>query len=208
LRLQPLAPGATAWTEAQSRKNFEAVSRLVVPGEPLKSRLLLHPLAPSDGGDPAHLGGKHWASQNDPEWQLIAEWVRAASPRAAAAVPEPQLDFAVFRTTVQPILLAKRQGHARCYVCHSQGTGFRLQSLPPGASEWNEEQSRQNFEAVQRLVVPGDPTSSRLLMVPLSEHAGGDPFHPGGKHWESKNDPDWQALSAWVRGDSRRALPK
>src|SRR5579862_3879835 len=31
-RLQPLQPGSTTWTEEQSRKNFEVVSTLVVPG--------------------------------------------------------------------------------------------------------------------------------------------------------------------------------
>jgi hypothetical protein len=199
-RLQPLAPGATAWTAQQSRRNFEVVTRLVVPGDPLKSRLLLHPLAANAGGDAAHLGGKHWSTQDDPEWQTLAEWVRKAPPGAAAPAPEPTLDFDVFRTRVEPMLLAKRKGLARCYTCHSQGTGFRLQPLARGTTSWSEEESRRNYEAVQRLVVPGDPQSSRLLMVPLASNAGGDPFHPGGKHWQSERDPEWQMLAAWVRG--------
>jgi hypothetical protein len=201
-RLQPLAKGATSWTPAESRRNFDTVSRLVVPGDPLKSRLLVHPLALAAGGDPAHLGGKHWASQDDPEWQTLAAWVRAATPVTPA--PEPALDFAVYRARVEPILLKKRAGLARCYVCHSQGTGFRLQELSPGSTAWTEEQSRKNLDAIRRLVVPGDPRSSRLLMVPLAIDAGGDPFHPGGKHWSSESDPEWQALAAWVRG---RAAP-
>jgi hypothetical protein len=73
-RLQPLDPGATAWTEEESAKNFQAVRRVVVPGS-LKSRLLLHPLAEEAGGDFFHSGGKHWSSQNDPEWQTIRAWV-------------------------------------------------------------------------------------------------------------------------------------
>ena len=28
-----------------------------------------------------------------------------------------------------------------------------------------------------------------------------DPFHAGGKHWKSQNDPEWQTLAAWVRGE-------
>jgi hypothetical protein len=32
-RLEPLNKGATTWTEAQSRKNFETVSHLVKPGK-------------------------------------------------------------------------------------------------------------------------------------------------------------------------------
>jgi hypothetical protein len=60
MRLQPLNPEATEWTPEQSRQNFAVVSRLVTAGDPLKSRLLLHPLAPSAGGDPTHTGGKFW----------------------------------------------------------------------------------------------------------------------------------------------------
>lgn len=74
LRLQPLAPGSTTWSEEESLKNFAAVRRVVVPGS-MKSRLLTHPLAEEAGGDFFHSGGKHWASQTDPEWQTLKQWV-------------------------------------------------------------------------------------------------------------------------------------
>jgi hypothetical protein len=205
-RLEPLAAGASQWSEAASRRNFERVARLVVPGEPLKSPLLLHPLAVAAGGDPVHAGGKPWATPSDPEWQTIAAWIEAAAPGTAPATSAPAapaLDFATFRTRIEPILLAKRPGLARCYTCHSQGTTFRLQRLQPGQTTWEEAQSRLNFQAVLRVVVPGDPSASRLLMVPLAAEAGGDPFHPGGKHWRSQTDPEWQTLAAWVRGAQR-----
>lgn len=76
--LEPLAPGTTAWTEPQSRRNFESVSRLVVPGKAAESRLLLHPLAPAAGGDYFHGGGRQFASRDDPEWKTIAAWINAA----------------------------------------------------------------------------------------------------------------------------------
>jgi hypothetical protein len=200
LRLQPLSAGATSWTEEQSRLNFAAVSRLVVAGNPDKSPLLLHPLAPEAGGDPTHTGGKFWTAKDNPEWQMIAVWVRKASPVDAPAAAAVSLDFAFFRDRVQPIFLAKRPGHARCVECHDNGSP-RLQELSPGATNWNEEQSRKNFEAWSRVVVPGDPQASRLLMHPLVPEAGGDPFHAGGKHWKSQSDPEWQTLAAWVRGE-------
>ena len=75
MRLQPLDPGATTWTDDESRKNFDAVRRVaVVPGS-LKSKILMHPLAEDAGGDFYHNGGKHFASQNDPEWQTLRNWV-------------------------------------------------------------------------------------------------------------------------------------
>ena len=127
-----------------------------------------------------------------------------AAPQPAAAQPAAasSLDFEYFKTRVQPIFLAKRPGHARCIVCHETGTP-RIVALPEGATTWTDAQSRQNFEQWQRVVVPGDPMSSRLLMHPLAKQAGGDPFHAGGKHWQSQNDPEFQTLVAWVRGTGR-----
>jgi hypothetical protein len=77
--LQRMPAGRTAFTEEESRRNFETVSLLVTPGEPLKSRILIHPLAEEAGGDSFHSGGKHWMSQDDPDWKTLAEWVRAVS---------------------------------------------------------------------------------------------------------------------------------
>jgi hypothetical protein len=116
------------------------------------------------------------------------------------AAAGPTLDFEVFKSKVEPLLLEKRPGHARCYVCHSTGTAFRLQPLSPGAKTWNEEQSQKNFEMVKRFVLPGVPMKSRLLTMPLAADAGGVAFHPGGKHWQSRNDAEWQVLAAWVNG--------
>jgi hypothetical protein len=76
--LEPLNRGATTWTEAQSRKNFETVSHLVKPGEPLSSLLLIQPLAHSAGGAEFHSGGRQFASQDDADWRAIATWVKAA----------------------------------------------------------------------------------------------------------------------------------
>ena len=116
-----------------------------------------------------------------------------ASPSTASS-----LDFEYFKTKVQPIFLAKRPGHARCISCHASGTPLRLQPLPKGSTTWSEEDSRKNFEAVKRMVVPGSTAKSQLLIHPLAEQAGGDFYHSGGKHWDSQNDPEWQILKAWV----------
>jgi YVTN family beta-propeller protein len=123
--------------------------------------------------------------------------VRAQQPAASTT-----LDFEYYRTRVQPIFTAKRPGHARCVSCHSAGTPLRLQPLAPGSTTWNEEDSRKNFQALQRVVNPKDPLTSRLLLHPLAQEAGGDLFHNGGKHWKSQNEPEWQTLAAWVRGQT------
>ena len=76
-----------------------------------------------------------------------------------------------------------------------------------GATAWTEEQTRQNFEAVKAMVVPGSPGASKLLRHPLARAAGGDVFHGGGQHWTAKDDPDWQVLAAWVNGATLATAP-
>jgi hypothetical protein len=120
--------------------------------------------------------------------------------RAQISPPATDLDFEVFKAKVQPLFLEKRPGHARCVVCHSTGTAFRLQALTPGAKTWTDEQSQKNLDMVRRYVVPGVPAKSRLLMMPLAHDAGGSEFHPGGKHWMSQDDPEWKRLADWVNG--------
>ncbi|HET6932707.1 MAG TPA: cytochrome D1 domain-containing protein, partial [Candidatus Acidoferrum sp.] len=208
-RLEALSEGSSSWTLEQSRKNFAVVVQLTTPGEALKSRLLLHPLAVEAGGDPAHGGGKFWKSQSDPEWQTLAEWVRhatgvpAAAPNASNSKDTAGLDFAFFKSSVEPIFLKERDGHARCYGCHiASNRVFHLTALSLGLTDWTEEQSRQNFQSASQLVVPGKPQSSRLLVHPLSPEAGGDAFHSGGRQFASQEDPDWMVLAHWVRSAS------
>jgi hypothetical protein len=112
------------------------------------------------------------------------------------------LDFEFFRSEVQPIFVEKRDGFTRCVVCHAgEGRVGFLKELSSGASTWDDEQSRTNFEAVSRLVTPGEPLSSRLLMHPLEPAAGGDEFHNGGRQFTSQEDPWFRVLAAWVSGD-------
>ena len=74
LHLEKLSPGAKFWDEEQSRKNFASASSLVLPGEPMKSRLLLQPLALEAGGNAYHSGGRQFESKDVPEWKILAEW--------------------------------------------------------------------------------------------------------------------------------------
>src|SRR3989449_4786966 len=123
--------------------------------------------------------------------------LRAQEGAAPAAT---RLDFEFFKTKVQPIFLAKREGHARCVACHSKGTPMRLQALSAGATTWNEEQSRKNFQVVTPRVIFRNLTESRLLVHPLLAEGGGDFYHSGGKHWNSFLDPKWQILANSVCG--------
>ena len=117
------------------------------------------------------------------------------------AQPKPVLDYGFYKSRVEPIFLAKKEGHTRCVVCHEEANNnFRLEKLGPGAGAWTEDQSRRNFEMVQKLVNPGDPETSLLTLHPLAPEAGGHAYHSGGRQFESKTDKDWNTLVAFVNG--------
>ena len=125
----------------------------------------------------------------------------AAQNTAAPLTPtDSTMNFEFFKSKIQPIFLKERHGHARCYGCHVlENRIFHLEPLSLGHENWSDEQSRSNFESAMQLIVPGDPSSSKLLLHPLAPESGGDAFHSGGRQFESREDPDWMMLAEWVR---------
>ena len=136
--------------------------------------------------------------------RVLSVVVVAGAALAAASVSEvasqaKPLDFETFKTKIEPIFLEPREGHVRCYVCHSENnSAFHLERLSAGTNFWTDEQSRKNFQSVSGLVAPNDPADSRLLKHPLAPEAGGDLFHSGGRQFANKDDPDWKALAQWA----------
>jgi hypothetical protein len=142
---------------------------------------------------------------------LIREYVPFAAlyaPFAAQgpSASRPSLDYEFFKTRVEPIFLKKRwPDHARCYICHEVshhgGGPLSLERLSPGAASWTEEQSRTNFQIVSKLVSPGNPLASLLLLMPLAPEVGGiADTHQGGRQFTSQDDPDFKIMAEWVRG--------
>ena len=138
---------------------------------------------------------------------MLAVCLFLASQTLVAA---QSLDLQAYRTRVEPIFLKLREANGpggSCFMCHTKvKTRFRLQPVSANLA-WTEEQSRQNLEAVMKIVTPGDPMKSRLLLHPLAPQAGGDAVHAGGKHWQSQDDPEWQTIAAWIGAGSPPAQP-
>ena len=133
------------------------------------------------------------------------------APALFAQSSPVELSYEFFRDEVQPLLLVKRAGNIACATCHAgaASSNFRLQPLRTGEFFWDEEQSKANFTAAKQFVSPGaNPLNSRLLTHPLAASAGGDPFHGGGKHWSSQQDPEWQILKQWAAGATERPAVK
>jgi hypothetical protein len=119
----------------------------------------------------------------------------------AHSAAQVSLDYDYYKARVEPLFLSKRDGHARCFVCHSDANNaFRLQHLAGKSKAWSDEESRKNFAVASALVTPGNPDKSHLLMYPLAPEAGGSIYHSGGRQFNSKNDPEWQTMAAWVNG--------
>ena len=89
------------------------------------------------------------------------------------------LDYAFYKAAVEPLFLRPRGGYigsdAGCVACHTSQAnaplGLQALTLADGRVFWTEEQSRQNFTNVAKLVNPSDPDSSRLLNAPLAPAA-------------------------------------
>ena len=127
---------------------------------------------------------------------------QAGSQPASPPTASQALDYEFFKAKVQAVFLARREGHARCVVCHTfNNAPFKLVPLSPGSATWNEVQSRMNFELVKRVAMPGF-LESKLLKHPLAEEAGGDYHHGGGQQFASQQDPHWLTLKAFVMGET------
>ena len=138
--------------------------------------------------------------------RTLSTLVLAGLAAAASSAAAQSLDYEYFKARIEPIFLTKRPGHVRCYVCHSDrsNNSFKLETIAPGETFWTEAQSRKNFEVVSRLVAPGDPGKSLLLLHPLAPEAGGDAYHTGGRQFATKDDPSWKTLARWVGGPAAK----
>lgn len=136
---------------------------------------------------------------------LLATAFAVAAHTGSVYAAGETLDYGFYKARVEPIFLKKRPDHVRCYVCHSESNNnFKLEHLAAGARTYSEEQSRRQFDMLSKLVVPGAPMKSQLLLQPLAPQAGGNPYHSGGRQFTSKADPDWKTLVQWVEGKTTK----
>jgi cytochrome c5 len=189
------------WTVAQSRKNFDVVTKLINTAAPATSRLLLKPLDPSAGGM-GHTGGSFWKSRTDPEYVAILNWISSLPADRYVAKADAPLDFDFFRACVQPVFANPREGHIKCSNCHNAGIiGFA--PPPQDGKAWNDQEAKRAFSTISRLIIPGNPEQSRFMLKPLHPDGGGSYTHNGPRRWQSRKDPEWQMLAGWVRGERK-----
>jgi cytochrome c5 len=189
------------WTAEQSRRNFDVVTQLVNTAAPATSRLLLKPLDPAAGGM-GHTGGTYWRSRTDPEYLALLKWIESLPADRFVAKADPSIDFEFFRACVQPVFANPRDGHIKCSNCHAGGLiGFA--PAPQDGKTWNDQEARRAFSTITRLILPGNPEQSRFLLKPLHPDGGGSYTHNGPRRWQTRQDPEWQMLAGWVRGEKK-----
>jgi hypothetical protein len=189
------------WTVEQSRKNFDIVTKLVNTASPESSRLLQKPLSTQSGGL-NHTGGTYWPTREHADYQALLKWIQSLPANRYVPAPEPTVDFTFFRSCVQQVFATPREGHIRCSNCHAGGlVGF----APPAQNgkAWSDEEAKRAFQSISRLIIPGNPEQSRFLLKPLHPDGGGTYTHNGPRRWQSRNDPEWQMLAGWVRGERK-----
>ena len=81
----PVPADGKMWTDDEAKRAFGVITRLIVPGDPEHSRFLLKPLHPDGGGSYAHNGVRRWQTRKDPEWQMLAGWVRGERKGASCS---------------------------------------------------------------------------------------------------------------------------
>jgi hypothetical protein len=81
----PVPQNGTTWSDQEARRAFTTITRLILPGNPEQSRFLLKPLHPDGGGSYTHNGPRRWQSREDPEWRMLAQWVRGERKGASCS---------------------------------------------------------------------------------------------------------------------------
>src|SRR5467141_3020552 len=161
-RLEPLSPGSTDWSDEQSQRNFQSVLEVVVPGDPASSKLLLHPLSPEAGGDPFHSGGRQFASQNDPDWLVLAEWVRGVGTGISEPAPQPLTRIYVTNSASDTIDVIDPATNKVVQVIHGIELPHGIAFSPDGARVYVSNESESVLDVVDRR------SGEILKKVPLS----------------------------------------
>ena len=136
---------------------------------------------------------------------VLAAVAPARAQQPAASPSSPTLDYDFFKARVQPMFTTKRDGNARCVSCHGFGTTMRLQGCRPAPRPGAKRTRARTSRSSNRGSLPENLRSAGCCCIRWPKAPAATTHHDGGKHWTSKDDPEWQTLAAWVKGDTLRA---
>lgn len=198
-----LAPGPGGrYTLEQSRTNFASVLAVIDRKDPMKSKLLLKPLDPTTREGELrglnHDGGVFWHNQYDPDFEIVADWLKGAKLEDA---PAKQLSFAYFEKYVERIFSTPGPDGFACINCHFSHAILHLESPESAKGKFSIEEVVNNYQSALRVVDESAPSNSYIVRKPTSPREGvpGGLSHAGGVRWPTKKQ-SWQykALITWM----------
>ncbi len=198
-----LAPGPSGrYTLEQSRINFVSVLSVIDRKDPMESKLLLMPLNPTTREGTIrglhHDGGVFWQNQYDPDFEIVADWLKDAKLEDP---PSKQLDFAYFRGYVEKIFSTPGPDGFACINCHFSHAILHLESPETAQGKFSIEEVINNYQSALRVVDESAPSNSYIVRKPTSPREGvpGGLSHAGGVRWPDKKQ-SWQykALATWI----------
>jgi hypothetical protein len=198
-----LAPDANGrYTLQQSEVNFVSLLAVINRKDPMQSRLLLEPLNPTTREGAVrglhHDGGVFWQNQYDPDFQLMAAWLKGAKLEDP---PGKQLDFAYFEKHVEPIFSTPGPDGFACVNCHFSHAILHLESPDTASGKFSISEVVNNYQSALRVVDQTDPSDSYIVRKPTSPREGalGGLSHAGGIRWpETKESWQYKALISWI----------
>ncbi len=200
-RLLPPGPDGK-YTVKQSRINFVSVLAVIDRKDPMRSALLLKPLDPrtQEGSvrGMSHDGGVFWHNQYDPDFEIVADWLKGAKLEDP---PEKQLNFAYFKSNVEPIFSTPGPDGFACITCHFSHAILHLESPETASGKFSIEEVINNYQSALRVVDEGAPSNSYIVRKPTSPREGvaGGLSHAGGVRWpEKKQSWQYHALTTWM----------
>jgi len=136
---------------------------------------------------------------------LLAAAIPAGCDTADVTAPDPPtggreyaVDFQVFTSEIDPLLTSLGCDNTACHGGGFRGT-FRLS---PNTSKDIE----LDFAQVRLQIDATNPPTSRLLVKPLAEAAGGVVHTADSEHFGfmSTGDPGYQSILAWIEAGEYR----
>ena len=186
------APGVP-FPDAEHRKNYEIVLKLLVPGKPDQSKFLLKPLAEKDGG--VKHGGNDRIFKGTDGYRTWVDFINGVKGTAAptSVTGDGAPDFGLFYARIEPVLLSV------CAQCHAgAGRGQLGLVTHVGGTKFPLADHRKNYDTVMKLLVPKKPLESRFLLKPLAEKDGG--MKHGGNDRIYKGDANYLAWLDFING--------
>jgi DNA-binding beta-propeller fold protein YncE len=206
-RFMYVAVSGADYTAVVDLQKLQIVDKIKVGARPARINTAILPLNRVNA--PAGTNGASAAPRTPTAVNTTAG--QTATPATSRAAAAADVDF--FRTNIEPLFMRARggtmPGYASCVMCHTWQTKLRLTLQTPATDAgWTAAQSRANFDVVTSMINTSNPESSRLLLKPLAPNAGGL-GHTGGIYWSSRQDPEYQAVLAWIRSlpDDRYVPP-